>query len=131
MSKQSLGDQEGQVLGYVAKSAPITVGEAAKHFGRAQGLARTTISTVMERLRRKGYLRRRKVRGVYHYSPRVPKGDLLRSLVRDFANRVFDGSAEPFVAYLAKDAELDEEEVAMLERLVRDLAKRRKGGRDG
>jgi CubicO group peptidase (beta-lactamase class C family) len=39
---------------------------------------------VMERLRKTGYLRRRKAGGVYQYSPSLPKADLLRSLVRDF-----------------------------------------------
>ena len=124
-----LGEQEQEVLGYAAERAPITVGEVARHFGESRGLARTTISTVMERLRGKGDLRRRKVKGVYQYSPSMPKGDLLRSLVRDFADRVFGGSAQPFVAYLIQDARLSDSEVAKLEELVRELARKRKGAR--
>ena len=129
MARAPLGDQEQQVLGYVAARAPITVGEVARSFHESRRLARTTIATVMERLRRKGYLKRVKVDGVYHYSPRMPRAKLMRTLVRDFANRVFGGSAQPFVAYLAEDAELTEAERAKLEELVRDLGRRRKGGR--
>lgn len=131
VKRAALGEQEQEVLGYVAERAPITVGEVARHFAESRGLARTTISTVMERLRGKGYLRRRKIRGVYGYSPSVPKGDLLRSLVRDFADRVFGGSAQPFVAYLVQDAQLSDSEVAKLEKLVRELVRKRKGGDDG
>jgi len=131
VKRATLGDQEQEVLGFAAEHAPITVGEVAKHFAESHGLARTTISTVMERLRRKGYLRRRKVEGVYRYSPCVPKGDLLRSLVCDFADRVFGGSAQPFVAYLVQDAQLSDSEVAKLEKLVRELARKRKGGDNG
>jgi len=129
MAKPPPGDQELQVFRHVADEAPITVREVARHFGERQGLARTTILTVMERLRRKGYLRRKKIDGLYHYSATVAKKDLLRSLVRDFAERVLAGSPQPFMAYLAEDADLSEAEAEQLYKLVRDLEKRRKGGR--
>jgi len=129
MTRPSLGDLELRVFLSVADRAPITVREVARHFGERQGLARTTILTVMERLRRKGYLRRKKVEGIYHYSATVAKRDLLRSLVRDFAERVLAGSPQPFMAYLAEDADLTEAEAEELYKLVRDLEKRRKGGR--
>lgn len=128
MVRAPLGDQEQQVLGYIAVRAPITVGEVARSFHESHRLARTTIATVMERLRRKGYLKRAKADGVYHYSPSMPRARLMRTLVRDFADRVFGGSAQPFVAYLAEDAELTEAEREQLEELVRDLARKRKGG---
>jgi predicted transcriptional regulator len=82
----------------------------------------------MERLRQKGYLKRRKSGGVYHYSPRIPKKDVVRSLVRDFAERVLGGSSQPFMAYLAEDAELNDEDIKQLTDLVRTLEQRRKGG---
>ena len=46
-------------------ASPPTVGEVAERFGEAQGLARSTILTVMERLRKKGHLTRGKVEGVF------------------------------------------------------------------
>jgi len=49
----------------------------------------------MERLRRKGYLTCKKMQGRYRYSARLPKAELLRSLVRDFAERVLGGSPQP------------------------------------
>jgi predicted transcriptional regulator len=118
MRRAALGNQELEVFQYVAERAPIAVGDVAREFGAQRGLARTTILTVMERLRRKGYLRRRKVEGVYQYSPSVAKSDVLRSLVRDFAQRVLGGSSEPFMAYLLEDAELSEAEIEDLRKLV-------------
>ena len=129
MAKPSVGEQELRVFRHVADRAPVTVGEVAEDFGEREGLARTTILTVMERLRRKGYLKRRRAEGVYRYSPTVPKREVVRSLVRDFAERVLAGSPQPFVAYLAEDAELGDAEVEQLAELVRQLGKRRKGGR--
>jgi len=129
MKRPALGDQELSVFRHVADRAPVAVGEVARHFAGRRGLARTTILTVMERLRRKGYLKRRKVDGIYRYSPTVPKRDVVRSLVRDFAERVLAGSPQPFVAYLAEDADLSDAEVEQLTGLVRDLSKRRRRGR--
>jgi len=129
MARPPLGDQELRVFRCVADRAPVAVSEVAEEFGEREGLARTTILTVMERLRRKGYLKRRKAGGVYRYSPTVPKSEVVRSLVRDFAERALAGSPQPFVAYLAEEAELSEAEVEQLGELVRGLEKRRKGGR--
>jgi len=129
MAKPTLGDQELRVFRYVADRAPVSVSEVAGDFGERLGLARTTILTVMERLRQKGYLKRRKLDGAYRYSPAIPKRDVVRSLVRDFAERVLAGSPQPFVAYLAEDADLSDAEVQQLGELVRGLEKRRKRGR--
>jgi predicted transcriptional regulator len=86
MEKPSLGDQELEVLRFVAEHAPISVGEVAQQFGVPRGLARTTILTVMERLRRKGYLARSKERPA-RYSPRLSQNEVLRGLVRPGRSR--------------------------------------------
>ena len=43
---------------------------------------------------------------------------MLRSLVRDFAQRVLGGSSEPFMAYLLEDAELSDAEIEDLRKFV-------------
>jgi predicted transcriptional regulator len=87
---------------------------------------RTTVLNVMERLRKKGYLRRKQVGGLYQYSPKQPKGELLKNLVREFVERSLGGSVSPFVAYLAEEATLTEPELAELKRIVRELVEDRK-----
>ena len=82
---------------------------------------RTTILNVMERLRSKGFLARKKIDGVFHYEPRVAKADLLRSLVRDFVEKTLGGSVSPFVAYLSRDARISDEELEELRAIVKDL----------
>jgi len=129
--RETIGREEMQVLRYVAGNQPVSVREVADHSAIASGKARTTVLTVMERLRAKGYLVRRKKGGVYRYSPRRSQADVLRSLVADFVRQALGGSVSPFVAYLAEDANLDDEQVQELGRLVADLEARRAGGRDG
>lgn len=103
----------------------MSVGEAAKHFAVTRGYARSTILTIMERLRKKGHLRRKKVRGVYRYSARVGTSELLEALVHDFVEGTLGGSVSPFVAYLAQGAKLGDEELNELAQLVQELQSQR------
>jgi predicted transcriptional regulator len=121
MKKPALGEQELETLRFIAEHAPISVGEVASRFGEPRGLARTTILTVMERLRQKGYLNRRKGAGAYQYVPQEKQADVLKDLVRDFVETKLAGSLSPFVAYLSESEELSEEEVASLRKLVESL----------
>src|SRR5436189_1921615 len=101
---QNIGRGELEILQFVQEHHPITVREVADHFAETKGHVRTTILNVMERLRKKGYLSRRKRNGIFHYQPSVPKAELLKNLVHDFVQRTLGGSVAPFVAYLVHDA---------------------------
>jgi predicted transcriptional regulator len=117
-SRKTVGEKELQLLRYIADHQPATVREVADHAAATTGLARTTVLTVMERLRAKGFLRRRKARGVYRYECTVPRAELMRDLVGDFVDRVLDGSLGPFVAYLSESERLSEAELETLRALV-------------
>ena len=118
-----IGDQEADLLRYVSDRAPISVRDVANDWGTDHGLARTTVLTMMERLRKKGFLNREKgdAGGVLRYSPAQAKTDLLRSLIQDFVQNRLGGSVTPFVAYLAESSDLNESEVAQLRQLVESL----------
>ncbi len=125
---RTIGRAELEILNYIHDHHPITVREVAAHFSRTRGHVRTTILNVMARLCRKRYLVRRKTGGIYRYSPSLPKGQVLRTLVRDFVQKTLGGSLSPFVAYLAQDADLDAADVAELKKVVRALDSRRPEG---
>lgn len=126
MPEATIGEQELAVLRYLADSGSLTVGEVAEQFGAPRGLARSTILTVMERLRRKGYLTRRAVAGVFKYSPKRSPNDVMRGLVQRFVEKSLDGSVAPFVAYLADAPELTDAELDDLH----DVVERLRSGRD-
>ncbi len=119
MKPTNLGEQELQVLRFVTDNAPVTVRETVERWGEPRGLARTTILTVMERLRKKGFLTRQPAAGgSFAYVPAQNKTDLLQSLVHDFVERTLGGSLTPFVAYLADAKNLSDAELAELRQLV-------------
>lgn len=125
----ALGATELAVLRYIADRHPITVGEAAEHFSQTLGLARTTVLTVMERLRRKGRLQRELVEGVYRYTPQAGKETFFRRLVQDFVDAALGGSVSPLVSFLAEDAAVSDDDVEKLKRLAAALEAKRKGNR--
>jgi len=119
--KKSLGRAELEILQYVADHQPISVRDVAEHAARENGLARTTVLTVMERLRKKGYLARRKAKGIYRYSLKLAKTELMQTLVHDFVDGVLGGSVSPLTAYLAGTENLGDEDLARLRSLVEEL----------
>jgi predicted transcriptional regulator len=121
---KSIGDRELALLRYVGERGSATVGEVAEGFGQAECLARSTVLTMMERLRHKGHLTRRQVEGVYRYSPRASTGEVLRGAVRSFVDKTLGGSVTPFVAYLAERTDVSDEELSELKDVVARLQSR-------
>jgi predicted transcriptional regulator len=119
--KGKLGQVQLEILRFIQDHHPVTVRQVADHLAELRGVTRTTALNMMERLRKRGHLTRRKKEGLYHYSPAVAKPLFLRDLVRDFVNQALGGSLEPFVAYLAEDARLSDEELERLQQRVREL----------
>lgn len=121
MRENVLRGLELEVMRFVSANAPITVRDAAERFGEERGLARTTILTVMERLRKKGYLKRESVDGVFLYSPAVAEEKLMRGIVEEFVEKTLGGSLAPFVAYLNDARGLTPKELADLKAMVEDM----------
>lgn len=121
MRENVLRGLELEVMRFVSANAPITVRDAAERFGEERGLARTTILTVMERLRKKGYLKRETVDGVFLYSPAVAEEKLMRGIVEEFVEKTLGGSLAPFVAYLNDARGLTPKELAALKAMVEDM----------
>jgi predicted transcriptional regulator len=97
----------------------------AEELGSELGVSRSTVLTVLERLRRKGHLKRRRVEGVYHYAATVPLDQLMRATVGQFVERSLGGSVMPFAAWLSERAEVTAEELAELRAIVGRLRSRR------
>ena len=122
---KSIGDQELSLLRFVSDAGRATVAQAVEGFGLPRGLARSTVLTMMERLRKKGHLGRRRVDGVYHYAPRTAPGAAIQQAVQTFVDRTLGGSITPFVAYMADRERLSDDEIEELEALMAKLQRDR------
>jgi len=125
MPQVNLGQAEWEILQYVGEHHPVTVREVADHMADNKGLARTTVLTVMERLRAKGFIVRRKQGQVYRYSPKKSIAELTHGLVQGFVDNMLNGTLSPFFAYLSRSDKVSDEQLDELKRLVQDLESHR------
>ena len=129
MADISIGEQELTLLRHVADAGCCTVGEVAETFGRDRTLARSTILTMMERMRRKGHLVRKSDHGVFRYRARVSSAELLQGAVGRFVERHLGGSVSPFAAYLSDATDLSDDDLKELSDVVSRLRSSRKKAR--
>jgi predicted transcriptional regulator len=125
MTKLPVGEQELQLLKELVENGPGSAGELQTRWGEPRGLARSTVLTMMERLRGKRYLSRRRENGVYRYEPRGG-AQILSGLVGRFVEKALDGSLSPFCAYLQDRETISDGELRELESVVHRLRSRRK-----
>jgi len=72
----------------------------------------------MKILEQKKYLKKSQVERAYVYRPAQPQRQVIGAMVRDFVNRVFNGSAEPLLVHLIEDSRLTREELDEIRRLM-------------
>lgn len=126
MARRTLGELELEVLKVVGERQPCSMAEVAAVMAGRGGYARTTILTVMARLTDKGFVKRRKLGRVYRYSAARQPQAVVQGLIRQFVEKVLDGSPAPFVAYLSEAEDLTDEEVESLREIARSLERRRR-----
>ena len=120
--KPNLGEHELEVLRYIDTHGPVAAREVVEAVGPERQLARTTVLTVVERLRKKGYLKRKRNReGVFVYTSSEPQAELMQDLVRQFVEKMLGGAVSPVVAYLASVKRLPDEDLAEMQKLVDEL----------
>jgi predicted transcriptional regulator len=76
------------------------VKEVRAFVAQSRPLAYTTIMTVLERLVRKGCLRRRKAGRAYVYSPEASRDAMRRAAIRELVDGFFDGSENELIRFL-------------------------------
>ncbi len=97
-----------------------TVREVYEALREQRQIAYTTVSTMMNVLEKKGYLRKKADRRSFDYRPTRPQSQVVRSMVREFIERVFGGSATPLLAHLVEDEQLSPEELDALSRRIKE-----------
>ncbi len=121
-SKPSLTTRELAIMKVVWDKGGATVRDVHDALQRRRPVAYTTVMTLMNILQTKGFLRkRRSEERAYFYSPTRPRQQVLRALVADFVDRVFDGAAQPLRVHLVTDEPITDADRAELKRLIESL----------
>lgn len=121
MRKRSatLTEQELEIMKVVWARESATVREVYEALLEKRKVAYTTVMTMMKILEEKKYLNKTLVDRAYVYKPARSKKLVIGEMVREFVNRVFNGSAEPLLVHLVEEHKLspkDLKEIAELRR---------------
>jgi BlaI family penicillinase repressor len=112
--------QELQIMQIVWQHPTVTVRDVYEELLKRRKIAYTTVMTMMGILETKGHLKKTLGEKAHVYRPAQPKSKVVGSMVSDFVNRVFNGSAKPLLVHLMENERLSEDELEEIARLMRE-----------
>jgi BlaI family penicillinase repressor len=115
----TLTEQELEIMKIVWSRDMSTVRDVYEALLERRKIAYTTVMTMMKILEQKKYLLRTQEDRAYVYRPAKPKNQVIKGMVREFVNRVFNGSAEPLLLHLMEDQRLSKKELEDITRMIR------------
>jgi predicted transcriptional regulator len=115
----TLTEQELEIMKIVWERESATVRDVYEALLERRKVAYTTVMTMMKILEQKKYLKKTQADRAYVYRPAQPKGQVIGDMVRDFVNRVFNGSAEPLLVHLVEEHDLSQEDLDEIARMRR------------
>jgi len=119
----TLTGQELEIMKVIWPRTQATVREVYDDLRRRRSIAYTTVQTMMNVLETKGHLARQSGERAHVYTPVRPQHTVVRSMVREFVDRVFDGSARPLLVHLLKDKGLSARDRRDLQHIIDRLGK--------
>ncbi len=96
---------------------PVTVRDVYEELRARRPVAYTTVMTSMKTLEQKGHLKATLQDRAHQYRPARPKQQVITEMVRDFVDRVFNGSSRPLVLHLIEDDQLSESDLREIARM--------------
>ena len=118
---RTLTEQELEIMKVVWELRTATVRDVYETLLRRRKIAYTTVMTMMNILEAKQYLKKRAEGRAYVYQASRPRSEVIKAMVREFVDRVFNGSAEPLLVHLVKDRRLSKKELEMITRAIREV----------
>src|SRR5947207_14479283 len=98
----TLTDQELEIMKIVWQLEKASVRDVYEALLERRKIAYTTVMTMMKILEQKQYLKKTLEDRAYIYCPTKPKNQVIRGMVRECIDRVFNGSAGPMLLDLAE-----------------------------
>jgi len=115
-----LTDQELEIMKVVWGRDKATVRDVYETLLQRRKIAYTTVMTMMKILEQKKYLRKTQEDRAFVYRPTKPKKQVIQGMVREFVDRVFNGSAEPLLLHLVEDRKLSGKDLDEISRMIRE-----------
>jgi len=116
--RHDLNSTELAVLKVLWSAGRRSAREVHEEIGAAQGWAPSTTRTTLDRMAKKGLLRKEGFHGVQLYTPAVSRAAGLFGLILEFADKVLDGPVAPVLSLVEEAGDLQPEELAELREII-------------
>ena len=116
----TLTPSELEIMKIVWRQGEVSVRDVYETLLSRRRVAYTTVMTMMKVLEDKGHLKKRQEERAYIYRATRPEAAVLRSMVREFVERVFGGSAQPLLVHLVRDRKLTADQIDEVARLIKE-----------
>ncbi|HYC94901.1 MAG TPA: BlaI/MecI/CopY family transcriptional regulator [Sphingomicrobium sp.] len=104
-----------------AAGQPLTAAEVAERIDPGRGWTLATVKTMLSRLAAKGALKHREDGRRFLYVPAIKREAYVGHESRRFVDKLFGGRLSPLVARLAEEDGLDQDDIAAIEALLKEL----------
>ena len=121
-----LGDLQLRIMRILWNHGPGSVAEVQEKLD-GEPLAYTTVATMLRKMEDRGLVEHRRDERRFIYRAAVSADDVTRSTADDLVDRLFEGSLADAVSHLLQTREVGPDELARLERMVRERKKERRG----
>ena len=110
---------ELEILKILWREGPLNVRQVRDALADYRDLAITSVTTIMNIMAEKKYLKRGKQGGAFVYQPRVLQKTVARQMLGDIVDRVFEGSAASVMLNLLEESDIDPKELKQLREILR------------
>jgi BlaI family penicillinase repressor len=120
---ERISDAEHAVMEALWRQSPLTAAEVSDKVARDRGWSLATVKTLLSRLVAKKAVATEPDGRRFLYSPTIERTDYVGGESRRLVDRLFGGRAAPLVAHLVEAEALSADDIAEIERLIRELRK--------
>ncbi len=119
-----LSDFELEVMQILWQLGESSAPNIHKQIAQSRSVAYTTVKTIIDRLEKKGAIKRTSQQGrTIFFTSTINKEQYRKPKIKDFINRVFLGKSKPLVAHIIEEEPLSKEDIAFLETLLKERKK--------
>jgi BlaI family penicillinase repressor len=112
------------IMKVVWRLGEATVRDVYEDLRTRRPIAYTTVMTTMKTMEANGHLKKRTEGRAFVYTATAPENRVLKRIVGDFIERVFNGSTEPLLVHLVEQKRLSEKDLERIQNMIREKDRR-------
>ena len=126
--KYDLTEAEWNIISAVWENQPCAAPTVTEHLEDKTGWSYSTVKTLMDRMVNKSLLKTERIRNLILYRAAVTKQQAQKREIMRTVKRAFDGALTPMMQFLLDSDELSKDELAELEKLIKNKRTKKKSG---